>query len=192
MIIFRKRSILDLWLGFEYTYLSISTHPLVEWPRAMYFMVQIENTVYYWEFRHTQAYSRSYSDIFSHIMACLKFWVTFAYSEPCHFENRGIFRTHDIFRTLSRHILTYSERYVTLAYWQPCHIQNFVIFRILAYLGHEAYSESCLFRYIQAYSDIFYDNSYDNIHFLFFTLMLHTFLFLKLKRHIFLTTMTSI
>ena len=57
----------------------------------------------------------------------------------------------------------------------PCHIQNFAIFRRVAYLGPEAYSESYLFRHIQAYSDIFNDDSYNNINLLFFTLILHTF-----------------
>ena len=61
-------------------------------------------------------------------------------------------RAQDIFRTLSRHILAYSECCATFAYWEPFHIQNFTIFRILAYLGPEAYSESCLYRHIQAYS----------------------------------------
>ena len=113
-----------------------------------------------------------HSDIFSHIVAFLEAYVTLAYSEHCHIQNPGIFRTQDIFRTMSRHLLVYSERCVTLAYWEPCPIQNSAIFRILAYLGPEAYSESCLFRHIQAYSDIFNNHSYNNINFL-FTLTLH-------------------
>ena len=94
------------------------------------------------------------SDIFRHIVAYLWPCVALTYSESCDFQNTGIFRTQDIFRTLSRHILAYPEHCVTLAYWKPCHIQNFAMFRILAYLGPEAYSESYLliFRYIQAYS----------------------------------------
>ena len=68
---------------------------------------------------------------------------------------------------MSRHNLAYSARCVTLAYLKPCHIQNFAIFRILAYLGPEAYSGSCLYRYIQVYSGIFYNDSYNNINFIF-------------------------
>ena len=82
------------------------------------------------------------SDIFSHIVAYLEPCVTLAYSEPCHFQNPGIFRIQNILKTLSRH-MAYSERCVTLAYGEPCRIQNFAIFRFLAYLGPEAYSESC-------------------------------------------------
>ena len=99
---------------------------------------------------YIQAYSgifTSYSDIFNHGVA---------YLEPFYIQNPGIFRAQDIFRTLSRHILAYLKHYVTLAYWEPCHIQNLAIFRNLAYLGPEAYSESCLYRHIQAYSDIYF------------------------------------
>ena len=39
-----------------------------------------------------------------------------------------------------------------LTYWEPHHVQNFAILRILLFLGPVAYSETCLFRYIQAYS----------------------------------------
>ena len=35
-------------------------------------------------------------------------------------------------------------------------------------LEPEAYSESCLYRHIQAYSGVFDDNSHNNINFLFF------------------------
>ena len=94
----------------------------------------------------------SYSDIFSHIVAFLEAYVTPAYSEHCHIENPGIFRTQYIFRTLSRHRLVYSERCVTLAYWEPCPIQNPAIFRILAYLRPEVYLG--IFRHIQTYSII--------------------------------------
>ena len=95
-------------------------------------------------FRHTQ----SYLGIFRTLC---KSWN----SESYHIQNPGIFRTQDIFKTLSRHILAYSERCVMLAYWEPCHIQNFDMFRILAYLGTETYSKSVYlgtFRYIQTYS----------------------------------------
>ena len=99
------------------------------------------------------------SDIFSHIVAYLEPCVTLAYSKPCHIQNLGIFITQDVFRTLSRHILIYSKRCVTLAYWDPYYIQNVALFRILAYLGPEVYSKSCLFIHIQAYSGIFNNNS---------------------------------
>ena len=88
IIIFPKRSILDLWQGSEYGH-----HVFYE-----------------------------------------------TYSEPCHVQNPYIFRTRDIFRTLSRDILAYSKCCVTLAHWEPCHIQNFNT----VYLG--------TFRHIQAYS----------------------------------------
>ena len=90
----------------------------------------------------------SCSDIFSHIVAHLEPCVILAYSEPCHIQYSGIFRTQDMFRTLLRHILAYSLGCVKLASWKPCQNQNFVIFRISASLGLEAYSKSCLFRHI--------------------------------------------
>ena len=73
------------------------------------------------------------------------------YSELCHIQNPGIFWTQDIFRTLSRHILAYSECCITFSYQEHCHTQNLTLFKILAYLGPKKYSESCLFRHIQAY-----------------------------------------
>ena len=100
-------------------------------------------------------------------MTYLEPCVTLVDSEPCHVQNPGIFRTQDIFRTLSRHFLTYSE-HVYCSY-----IQNPTIFKILAYLaylGPEAYSESSLFRYTQVYSDIFNNDTYDDFKFLFFHL----------------------
>ena len=128
-----------------------------------------------------QTYSRifmSYSEIFRHFVAYLELCVTLEYSDPCHIQNPGIFRTQGIFRTLSRHTLAYSERFVRLAYWEPCHIQNFGIFRILAYLGPEAYSESCLFSHIQVYSDIFNNDSYNSISLPFFNRISRTYVFL--------------
>ena len=122
-----------------------------------------------------------YSDVFRHIYVLFRNIQTFcgifrtlAYSDPCHIQNPGIFRTQGIFRTLSRHTLAYSERFVRLAYWEPCHIQNFGIFRILAYLGPEAHSESCLFSHIQVYSDIFNNDSYNS----FFIRINRTYVFL--------------
>ena len=99
---------------------------------------------------------RSYSNIFSHIVA---------YLEPCYVQNPGIVRTQNIFTNLSRHILEYSK---------PCHIQKLAIFKISAYLGSKTYSESCFFSHNQAYSGIFNDDSYNNINF-FLSLTLHTF-----------------
>ena len=67
---------------------------------------------------------------------------------------------------------------------ENCHIKHFAILRILSYLGPVAFSESCLFRHIQAYSGIFNNDSYNNINFLLFTLILHSFQ-PNLKRRIF-------
>ena len=118
-----------------------------------------------------------------------------AYTEPCHKQNPGIFRTRDIFKKNS--VIAYSgilracsARILRTLYWGLlylglCHIQNFGLFRTLAY------SESCLFRHIQAYSDIFNNNSYSNTNVLFVTLILHA-LPRNLIRHLFLTTITSI
>ena len=116
----------------------------------MYCMILVQNPVYYRQFRHIQAYM-FYSYIFSYIVAYLKLFVTLAYSEPCHIQNPGIYRTQHVFRSLSRHILAYSEDCVTrilrtLSYSEFSHIKNFGIFRILGM------SESCLFRHDQAYS----------------------------------------
>ena len=96
----------------------------------------------------------SYLGIFSHIyfVAYLEPCVTLAYSECCHIQNPGIFRTQNIFTTLARHILAYSECCVTLAYWEPSHVQDFATFIILAYLGPKVCLESCLFRHIQTNS----------------------------------------
>ena len=97
----------------------------------------------------------SYSDIFSHIVAYLKFCVTLAYSEPCHIQKPGIFRTQDIFRTLSRHILAYSVDCITLAFWKTYFIQDFAIFRISA-LRNSRHIQNPVdlgtFRHIQTYS----------------------------------------
>ena len=130
-------------------------------------MIHIKNPLYYRKFRHVQAYSRPIQTYSA--MAYLEPSVILVYSEPCHIQNPRIFRTQDIFRTLSRNTLTYPELCVTPAIWETCHIQNFVIFRILAHLGLEAYSESYLYRYIQAYSGILNNDSYNNINFLIFT-----------------------
>ena len=66
------------------------------------------------------------------------------------------FRIQDIFRHLSR-------------LCELCDIENFAIFKTLAYLGSEAYSESYLYRHIQAYSGKFNNDHYNNINFPFFS-----------------------
>ena len=103
-------------------------------------MRHIQNPAYY----HNQTYSgtfASYSDIFSHFIAYLETCVTLAYSEPYHNQNPGIFRTRDIFRTLSRHNLAYLELLCNARILRTVPFQNFAIFRILAYLGAKTYSE---------------------------------------------------
>ena len=110
-------------------------------------------------------------------------------SEPYHIQNTGIFWTQDIFRTLSRYILAYSEHCITLAYQEPYNIQNLTLLRISSYLGPKTFSESCLFRHIQAYSiriviitlPVFFH----------FNLNL-TYFLISFKKTCFLTTMTSI
>ena len=124
-------------------------------------MLHIQNPVYYRRFRHIKAY--------------LEPCVTLAYSEPCHIQTPGIFRTQDIFRTRSWHILVYSERCLTLPYWEPSHIQN------------TFYTEQFLHN-IQAYSVMIVTIT---ISFLFFTSILHTFQ-QNLKWHLFVDTITSI
>ena len=60
------RYLTDLWIS-----LSLNKYSLfVEWPRAMYYMMHIQNLVYYRKFRHIQAYVRpiqTYSTILWHI-----------------------------------------------------------------------------------------------------------------------------
>ena len=51
----------------------------------------------------------SNSGIIKHIFAYWETCVILTYSEPCHIQNLGIFRTQDIFRTLSRHVLANTE-----------------------------------------------------------------------------------
>ena len=60
----------------------------------------------------------------------LELCVILVYSEPCHIQNPGIFRTWDIFRTPSGHILAYSEHFEHYS-----HVENPVIFRTLPYSG---------------------------------------------------------
>ena len=122
--------------------LSLSKYSLTCRMISRYVLSDTYSESYYRKFRQSDIFT-SYSDIFSHFVA---------YSEPCHIQNPGIFRTQDMIRTLSRYILAHSERCATLACWEPCHIENFAIFRILTFLGPKAYSESCWYRHIQAYS----------------------------------------
>ena len=71
----------------------------------MYYIIHIQNPVYYCKFRDILLYARripTYSVILWYIL-----WYTLctlALSEPCHVHNPVIFRTQDIFKTLSRHI----------------------------------------------------------------------------------------
>ena len=57
-------------------------------------------------------------------------------------------------------MLVYSERCIKVEYWESYYFQSCAIFRILVYFGLEAYSEHYLL-------DIFYNESYNNIIFLF-------------------------
>ena len=97
-----------------------------------------------------------------------------------HIQNPAIFRILVYLRSK-----IYSELWQDI-FWhiqntvQRSHIENPAIFRTfpypdrsLAYLRPNVYSESCLLRLIQAYSGIFNNDSYNNINFRFFTLILH-------------------
>ena len=132
-------------------------------------MINIQNSVSYCKFRHIQAYCGIFRTLCN---SCI--------FRTCHIQNSGIFRTQDIFSTLSRHILEYSEHCVcnarimrTLPHSELCHIQN------LAYLGPEAYSNSGLYRHIKAYSIIIVLITLT----FFFYFNLHTFA-RNLKRHV--------
>ena len=101
----------------------------------------------------------------SHIVAYLEPCLSLTYSESYHIQNPDTLRAWGMFRTLSRHILAYSHC-VMVAYWESCHIQNFGIFRTRDIFG---------ILFIWAYSVIFNNGSYNNINFLFFTLILDIF-----------------
>ena len=73
----------------------------------------------------------------------------------------------------------------TLPYSESWHIWN------PRYTQNSVKPYSGIFRHIQAYSGIFNDDSYNNINFLFFTLISHT-LQRNLKRQCFLAKMTPI
>ena len=77
----------------------------------------------------------SYSDIFSHIVAYLEPCVALEYSEPCHIQNPGIFRIHDMFKNSVKaysgifRMLCNTRMLRTLSYSEHCRIQNFGIFK---------------------------------------------------------------
>ena len=105
-------------------------------PLSMYCMTHIQGPVCYRKFRHIHV-------LFRHIQPYCGIFRTLCNSyiiKSWYIQNPDIFRTQDVFRTLSRYILAYSKRCVTLAYCEPFYIQKLVIFRILAYLGSDAYS----------------------------------------------------
>ena len=68
----------------------------------------------------------SYLDILSHVVKYLETCLTFTYLEPCHFQDPGMFRIRDIFRTLSYFgifgTLCNARMLTTLPYLELCHI----------------------------------------------------------------------
>ena len=119
---FHLRSLIGFWIR-----LSLNKYSLTSRVTSHYVLHDTYSEPYL--LSKIQKYSgifTSYSDdIFSHIVAYLEPCLTLAYSDPYHIQNPSIFRTQDIFRTLSRHIL--AERCGTLTFWEPCHSQNFAI-----------------------------------------------------------------
>ena len=90
-----------IWQGSQY--MSVT-----QWLHAIYCMIHTQNCL----LSKIQTYPgifTSYSDIFSYIVAYLEPYVTLAYLEHCHIQNPDIFRTQDLYQTLSRHILAYSK-----------------------------------------------------------------------------------
>ena len=151
-------------------------------------MIHIQNSVYDCKSRHIQPYSRpiqTNSAILWHILNHLFLLLI---------QNPSIFRTRNIYITLSRHILAYSERCVTLAYWELCHVQNFVIFKILdtkTWLYYPRHNQNpvflSIFRDIQEHSIMIVIIRLT----FFFTLIWNTFQG-NLKTRMLLTTMTSV
>ena len=121
----------------------------------------------YCKFRHIQPYCGIFGTLCNS-------W----YSEHCHIKNLAYSKPEIYSELLSRHILLYLECYIMLTYWEPHHVQNFAILRILLFLGPVAYSETCLCRYIQAYSIMIVIIKL----IFFFTLML---LFNEIKKNVF-------
>ena len=132
----------------------------------MYYITLIQNPLCCSKFRHIQAYSRpmqTYSVILWHSQCNSCVFKILPYSESWHIQN-------------------------------PRYIQN------MAYPEYGSYIQSsCIFRTIriliififQEYSGIFNNDSYSNINFIFFTLILHTFQ-RNLKRHVFLMTIITL
>ena len=118
-------------------------------------------------------------------MACLEPCVILAYSESSHIQNPGIFRTQDIFRTISRQFSGIFSRLCNAR--KTCFVQNFDIFRISAFRNSRHIQNLVYlgtFRHIQTYSVM-----------ITLTFFLHFVQSCQrdLKRHMsFLTTMTSI
>ena len=144
-------------------------------------------------------------------MSYLEPCITLVYSEPAIFKILAYLKPKHIHNSVKAYAgtprtLCNASILGALPYSKLYHIQNFGIFRtwgivcvgtfshIQAYsiMEPEAYSESCLCRYIQAHWGIFNSGDYNNINFRFSSLILQTFQ-QKLERHMFfLTTMTSI
>ena len=98
-----------------------------------------------------------------------------------HIQNLTIFRVlpylePNIYSELCQGILRNVRILRTLPYSELCRILNSVVFKTKTYL------ESCLFRHMQLYSDTFNNDSYNNISFLLFTVILRTFQ-RNLKKH---------
>ena len=111
IIIFPKWSILDLWPSSEYV-ISLTFRVTLHYVECGTY----SEPCLLLKFQTYSSIFTSCSNIFSHLVAYLELCVILAYSEPCHIQNPGIFRTHDIFRTVSKHILVYSVDCVRLAF----------------------------------------------------------------------------
>ena len=112
-------------------------------------------------FRHIQPYCGIFK---TQRISCI--FRTLPCSESLHIQNpryiqNSIKKHSSIFRRLRN-----ARILKTLPYSELCHIQN------LAYSGLEAYSESCLYRYIQTYSGIFKNEAIITLTFFFYTLIL--------------------
>ena len=125
-----------------------------------------QNPVYYCKFRHIQAYSRPFQPYYGifRTLCNSSIFRTLPYLKSWHIQNQRYIQKSvkaycNIFTTLcNAHLLR------TLP--ELCHIQNFGIFWTRGILR-------ALF--IQAYSGISNNDSYNNTNFAFFTLILHTF-----------------
>ena len=120
-----------------------------------------------------------YSDIFRHIVAYLEPCVTLAYSEHSHI----LILAHlepKIYPELCQSISGTSKTLCNARILRTLTYFNFTIFRILGIFRPNAYSKSCLFRHIQAYSITI------------IIITLNFFFYLNLIYFCFLTTMMSI